>query len=273
MSAGSLEPCLVVAAYFEVNVGLNHTNCSLLSTVAQWQEAYQTPAIIGADFNLSPRTLSDSNFITRSGLLPIVASDATYRTAKTASILDYFLMAAPFAERVTTVRVLKDFPVRPPSPVLCTLEVSPDGKVPALDVPPRLPLHAPFGPSLPHRDWRTLSGRIDAALAYCDGEHSQREKQQMLDEVYVHFVAELEQQVCERTDTPRRRRSRRGRAPRIRWIDVTTRCQEHRASWRTLVRPLQWIQSWTQDVLRYLSGTSPDTSSPLLQQDPDDCPG
>ena len=94
----------------------------------------------------------------------------------------------------------------------------------------------------------------------------------MLGEVYVHFVAELEQQVCEKTDTPRRRRSRRGRAPRIRWIDASTRCQEHRASWRTLVRPLQWIQSWTQDVLRYLSGTSPDTSSPLLQQDLDDCP-
>ncbi len=115
-------------------------------------------------------------------------------------------------------------------------------------------------------------GARQRGLGSVERPHSLREGQQALDEVYAHFVSEMEKQVCERTDTPKRRRSRRGRPPQIRWIDAATRCQEHRASWRTLLRPLQWIQSWIQDVLRYIGGNYQDTTAPMLQQDLEDCP-
>jgi hypothetical protein len=39
-----------------------------------------------------------------------------------------------------------------------------------------------------------------------------------------------------------------------------------------LIRPLQWIQSWIQDVLRYISGTFPDSSATLLMHDLEECP-
>jgi hypothetical protein len=87
LAAGTLEPCLVIAAYFEANVGLNPTNRGLLSTIAQWQETARVPAIIGADFNVAPRVIHESNFCTRSGLQTVVPSDPTYRTAKTATTL------------------------------------------------------------------------------------------------------------------------------------------------------------------------------------------
>ncbi len=256
LAAGTMEPCLIIVAYFEANVGLNVTNRGLLSTIAQWQEAARLPALIGADFNVAPKVIHESNFCTRSGLHTVVPSDPTYRTAKSATTLDYFLLATPFAERVVSVRTLTDFPLRPHSPVKCILEVNGECKTPVLEVPPRLPVQVPFGPRLATRNWSTLATRVNAALDFCERPHSQREGQQALDEVYAHFVSEMERQVCEITDTPMRRRSRRGRPPRIRWIDAATRCQEHRASWRTLIRPLQWIQSWIQDVLRTSGATS-----------------
>ena len=267
-----LEPCLVIAAYFEANVGLNATNRGLLSTIAQWQDATQTPVILGADFNVSPKTLYASDFPTRSGLRPVVPNDPTYKTSKTATTLDFFLLATPFADRVTDVTVLKGFPLKPHSPVLCTLEVSADSKTPVLEMPPRLPLQPPFGPALKTRNWSTLAQRIGDALDLCERQSSRREQQQALDSVYAHFVSEMERQVCERTDTPRRMRSRRGRPPRVMWVDPARRCQEHRASWRSLIRPLQWIQSWIQDVLRYISGTFPDSSATLLMHDLEECP-
>ena len=109
------------------------------------------------------------------------------------------------------------------------------------------------------------------AQRLCAGELSQRQRQQHLDGAYAHFLSELERQVCERTATPLRMRSRRGRPPRIRWVEQSTRCGEHRASWCTMVRPLQWVHSWVQDVLGYLDGSSPDATSSTLLQDLEEC--
>jgi hypothetical protein len=232
----------------------------------------QLPAIIGADFNLSPKTLLDSTYVVRSGLCPIAPSTATYRTAKTATILDYFLMGTSFAERVLTVEVLTDFPLRPHSPVRCYLAHSSDYRTPVLEMPPRLPLVAPIGPMLPPRCWQALDARLDAAIRASGEGASQRDRQRQLDAVYGHFVEEFERQVSERTDTPRRQRTRRGRAPRVRWVAPAVRSREHRPSWRTLVRPLQWIQSWVQDVLRYLSGAFPEANPTTLMQDLEEPP-
>ena len=161
--------------------------------------------------DFKPKAILSTDYTTRAGVTVVAPQQATYRTAKTATTLDYFLMAAAFAERVTHVRALKDFPVRPHSPVLLAIEADRGEKTPVLEVPPRLPLQAPFGPALQPRNWRTLAARVNEALEYCAApDRSHRAKMQALDGVYFHFVSEMERQVCERTDTPRRMRSRKG---------------------------------------------------------------
>ena len=70
MVVDGYEPCLVAVAYFEVGVGLNEINRTILSTLAQWQETVQLPAIIGADFNFAPKVLVESTYVVRSGLCP-----------------------------------------------------------------------------------------------------------------------------------------------------------------------------------------------------------
>ena len=108
MVVDGYEPCLVAVAYFEAGVGRNGLNRTILSTIAQWQEIVQLPAIIGADFNMSPKTLLDSTYVVRSGLCPVAPAVATYPTAKTATTIDYFLMATSFSEQVLEVEVLTD---------------------------------------------------------------------------------------------------------------------------------------------------------------------
>ncbi len=156
MAAEKLEPCLVVVGYFEVSVGLNEMNRTLLSLIAQWQEASQLPAIVGSDFNVAPRALRDSTLTARSGLAPMAPAGATYRTSKSAWTLDYSLMAPGFGERVVEVKVHSGFPLRPRSPVSSIVGAAAADKTPVLDMPPKLPLNVPVGPSLQLRCWRAL---------------------------------------------------------------------------------------------------------------------
>ena len=82
----------------------------------------------------------------------------------------------------------------------------------------------------------------------------QQERIQIPDQVYAMFVKDMGAQICALTDTPCTSRSTRGQAPRLRWVTVADRAQSRFPSWQTLDRPLHWICSWTQGVLRYLGG-------------------
>ncbi len=56
MELGGMDPIILAAAYLEVGVGLNAVNRSILSTIAQWQEAASLPVLVGGDFNVPPRS-------------------------------------------------------------------------------------------------------------------------------------------------------------------------------------------------------------------------
>ncbi len=97
----------------------------------------------------------------------------------------------------------------------------------------------------------------------------------MLDVIYSDFVTAFETEVCAQTDTPRRRRSNRGQAPGIRWVASSVSAATHMQSWHSLDRPLHWLHSWTQSVIRYIQamrGSSTDTTAEWLSKDLEDCP-
>ena len=97
----------------------------------------------------------------------------------------------------------------------------------------------------------------------------------MLDEIYSDFVAAFEQEICDQTDTPKRRRSNRGRAAKIRWVASSVRAETHMKSWHSLDRPLHWLHAWTQHVLRYIQamgGSDSATTAEWLARDLEDCP-
>ncbi len=65
--APGLEPTIVISAYLQAGGGLNHTNRTFLSTVAQWQEEAQAPILVGGDFNMRPELLKGTDFLVRGG--------------------------------------------------------------------------------------------------------------------------------------------------------------------------------------------------------------
>ena len=143
------------------------------------------------------------------------------------------------------IDVHKESPLKPHSPVSCVLELRAGSKSPVLDLPSRLPLQVPFGPARQPRCWDSVAARVESAFQYLGQQlTSQRERLQVLDQVYADSLVAFEQQVCDKTDTPQRMKSGRGRGHSVRWVEPTIRCQASRASWGTLARPLQWIQSW-----------------------------
>jgi hypothetical protein len=108
------------------------------------------------------------------------------------------------AEQISEVKVLHGFPLRPHSPVLLRRRVGLIDKVPVLQMPPRIPLHIPFGPSLPEHDWSSLEDYTEEGHQLLEAEHypSQPERIQILDQVYAKFVTAMEAQISSLTDTP-----------------------------------------------------------------------
>ena len=171
-------------------------------------------------------------------------------------------------------QLLEAWPTKPHVAVLIGCNIGEADKVPILEMPTRLPLDEPFGPRREARPWEELHDRVREAHRYLEVYlTSQPERLQILNQLYAEFVQLFEIHVCERTDTPLQRRSRRCRAPRIRWVQAETRSKQHFKSWHTLERPLHWMQRWIQDVLRFLEAP-PDADNTLdtLQADLDDCP-
>ena len=202
-----------------------------------------------------------------------VPAGPTYRTGRTSTVIDYYLLTKCLSEQTESVTVLHQFPLRPHSPVQVNLKMGVPDKMPVLQLPPRLPLEVPFGPAREPRDWSSLGGLVEEAKEYMKTHRtSQPERLQVLDHVYSTFVQEFEVQISEATDTPRRQRSRRGEGPSIRWVDSTRRAREHFKSWRNLVRPLHWLTQWTNDVLRYIEDSDSNATAHTLAEDLRDHP-
>jgi hypothetical protein len=172
--------------------------------------------------------------------------------------------------------VEKEFPLTPHSPVRLTCNAGSQAMKPVLELPTKLPLERPFGPSKEAESWEHLQEAMEAAERQLTEERwEQREQAQLLDVIYGDFVTAFEREVCAQTDTPLRRRSNRGRAPRIRMVASSVSAATHLQSWHSLDRPLHWLHSWTMSVLRYIQamgGSDSATTAEWLARDLEDCP-
>ena len=269
-----MEPLIVASAYLQAGVGLNEVNLRILSTLAQWQEQLQLPVLAGGDFNVPPHSLGRTDFPARSGMMIVSPGVPTYKTAAVATELDYFVATRCLAERMQRPKLYDSIPLAPHTVVGTSIGIGQADKVPVLELPSRLPLVEPFGPRREAKDWTALHDRIREGHQYLERyQTSQPERLQVLDQLYAHFVLLFEQHICERTDTAPRRRSGRGRVPRIRWVESEARGKQHFKSWHTLERPLHWLVRWIQDVLRHLeSQEAADGTMEALSAALEDCP-
>ena len=271
--APGLSPTILVSAYLQAGGGMNVTNRTLLSTIAQWQEETQAPVLAGGDFNIKADLIKGTDLLLRGGLSLVVPQGATYRTSACRTTIDYYMVSNCLLNKLQKCQVLSAFPLKPHSPVRLECRLGEVEWIPVLDTPIKLPTEKPFGPEQQERDWRHLADRIQQAHDYITTyKGGQWENVQVMDQVYDEFVKEFEAQICLRTDTPMRKVSTRGRPPRIRWVDGSKRAQRQLKSWRTLDRPLIWMTHWVQNVIRYNAGTEGEASAGLLEQELAECP-
>ena len=264
---------ILASAYLQAGGGMNITNRTLLSTIAQWQESTQTPVLVGGDFNLKADLIRSTDYLVRGGLSLQVPRGPTYRTASCRTTIDYYLVSTCLCNKLQKCQVLSDFPLNPHSPVRLECLQGELEWVPVLDSPIKLPTEKPFGPEREERDWTQLADRVEQAHQYLTRYRGGTwENVQVLDQVYAEFVRAFEEQICLRTDTPMRRVSTRGRPPRVRWVDGSKRAKRQLKSWRSLERPLIWMTHWVQNVIRYNSGNEEDLTATLLEAELAECP-
>ncbi len=212
--APGLAPTILVSAYLQAGGGMNLTNRTLLSTIAQWQEEAQAPILVGGDFNVKADLIRGTDFLLRGGLTLLVPKGATYRTSASCTTIDYYMVSNCLCNKLQKCQVLSAFPLKPHSPVRLECRLGEVEWIPVLDTPIKLPTEKPFGPEQEERDWRHLAERIQQAHDYITTyKGGQWENVQVMDQVYAEFVQEFETQNCLRTDTPKRRISSRGRPP------------------------------------------------------------
>ncbi len=117
VAVSGIPDFLLVNVYLQAAVGLNQLNKTILATVAMWQEEARLPVLAGGDFNIPAARLQASDYVVGSGMEIIAPREPTYRTTKSRSTIDYYLVPKGLGEQVQSCHTLSVFPLRPHSPV------------------------------------------------------------------------------------------------------------------------------------------------------------
>ncbi len=141
---------IFASVYLEVGQRLTQTNLRVLSELALLQESHQKPLLAGGDWNLPSERLVRTDFLLRASLEIRQPAQPTYRTSKSKSTLDYFLVSQSLSLLVDTVKTMTSFPQSPHRPVALSSKVGFKEKIPLLCKPPKLPTQRAYGPQLEH---------------------------------------------------------------------------------------------------------------------------
>ncbi len=143
----------------------------------------------------------------------------TFRTSRTASLLDYFLVSSRTATAVDNVQALEATGIKGHTPVRLTFKPKAT-TVRALQLrrPPRLRAERVYGPLLPPPDWSAAAAAAEAALEAA--RRRQTDTQQLLDEAYRQWADLAEIELADRSGQPPKKFGERGRLPRFVWRSV-----------------------------------------------------
>ena len=99
----------IASVYLITGEGASPANLNILDGVHRRLTAIGGPRIIGGDFQMQPRELLDSGWPTSRGYVVVAGDRPTCVSTRTASTIDYFLVAAPCGELVRKIEVCDGF--------------------------------------------------------------------------------------------------------------------------------------------------------------------
>ncbi len=234
IEAPGCRPTVCYCGYLKDGVGANAENLSYLANVgAHWGlQPEGVQKILGADFNFSPQLLAETGFPedTDSVIVNPGGGATTCRTARSASLIDFFVVSKGMAEGVQSVTVVERSGIKTHAPVLLRFHPRLTSlKALALRKPPVVGTQLLIGPRMPPPNWEPLVQRlrIITGKAMHGGRAAIDDDYQKAFEDWADLA---EQELHRATGQPVVKAGLRGRLPRLQWRSILPEKVDARAS-------------------------------------------
>ncbi len=219
------RPTLLVSAYLIDGKAMQSANKSILTKIGRCVEAQgdSCMAIVGGDFQSSPAEVDSSGFpqMMRGRVVTAPSARGTYRTARTATTIDFFVLSDELVDVVNEVKVVECSGLKGHSPVrISFLPRAVAQKALAVRQPPALTTERVYGPIPPPRPWEEVQLAADIALRKARTSDSEEDIQESIDCAYSLWCKVAEDEVADATGSEPLKRGLRGQRPRMRWRSV-----------------------------------------------------
>ncbi len=273
IDAPSFRPLILVSAYLHAGQGPSPANLRILADIGEafkaqgegWQMA------MGADANMEPEDLAETGFDRRAKvtLMYPATERGTFRTAATASTLDYFAVSDPLAAAVETVGTVEASGVKGHVPVVLRFKPRATAlRALHLRKPPELARERVYGPLLPPPD---AAAAMDAAVvALAEARAQGSDVQSYIDGAYAQWADIAEEELAIYAGTAVKKRGERAKLPNVVWRSVVPerppQLQYPRAA------ALSWLRGVLGELIRMgtfaTNGTSEDDAGGGRADDP-----
>ncbi len=170
LEAPGFRPFFIASIYLHSGDGPGARNLAVLSDIGKAirEQGEDWQIIFGGDLNMTPEDLLATGFdreVEASVVYPPTCR-GTFRTAKVASLIDFFIISDRLSAAIDEVRTVEATGVKGHTPIM--LKFRPKvTSVKALHIrkPPAMELERVYGPILPPPCWRQAREKAEEALA------------------------------------------------------------------------------------------------------------
>ena len=210
----------IYCMYLHHCVGLDAQNTGILKKVGEHAMEHGALLLAGADFNMEPSVMKDSEFPAMLDATIVCPEDGAYTCGSTGghSIFDYMLMSDPLVRTLKEVEVVDTTLISTHAPFAATFHpLGVDLKILTFRALPRLPKEMPFGPATHPEDWSKAMQVAQKAVEVA-AKAPMDKARAMFDMAYRHFANTCEREVAMRTGTDLKRYGLRGKIPEPQWV-------------------------------------------------------
>ncbi len=217
------RPLLLVSCYLVHGIGPAQANLDLLAAIGRRKQAMggEFELLIGGDMNMEPPDFAMTGFETQINATMLTPSTCrgTYRAARAASLLDYFVVTNRAAAAVQSVRVVEESAAKGHKPVVLTFKpYATTLRALHLRRPPALGTTRVHGPVAAPPSWSAAAEKAEVALGAA--KRGDANTQDQLDEVYRLWANLAEEEISNYTGQTLKKYGERGRMPNFVWRSV-----------------------------------------------------
>ncbi len=219
------RPILLASVYLRDGKAMAAENRATLARVGECVESQgdEVQPLVGGDFQCHPSLVQGSGFPDQVGGR-ILAADSvrgTFRSAATASTLDYFVAGHRLADTIEDVSLEEKSGLKGHTPVKVRFAARPVAlKALAFRRPPDIGMERIYGPVPPRPSWERARKAAATALKVATREEDGPTIQKAIDAAYEQWCQCAELEIAGVTGEWPKKLGLRGQRPKLRWLSV-----------------------------------------------------